>query len=281
MNLKNINMENNIDNNINKKDINVTWLYPDILNNYGDRGNIEAIEHIGKSLGYNINVYKVNGYDDEIPFETSDIILLGSGELRVMPKIIERLQKDITRLNEFLNANKYLFVFNVSASIFAKKTIRRSQEDFSGLGLLPLTIKEKRYNYGDDLDLKIYNGMDIIGSQIQMADYIIDEGSKYFGDVRFGYGNDFYSKKAGSRYKNLIFPNIQGPLFFKNPWYLEFILEDISSGFKMKDNYIPNFNIDDYLEKYPYEVKALKAAKKYIIEKPKPPKSEYKNEYLL
>lgn len=265
-----------------KKDINVTWLYPDILNNFGDRGNIEAIEKIGSKIGLNINVFKVNTYEDEIPFETSDIILLGSGELRVMPRIVDRLNKDIDRLKTYIEENKYIFVFNLTASIFAKKTIRREdQKDFEGLSLLPLTIREKRYNYGDDIDLNIYNGMNIIGSQIQMADYILDEDAKYFGDVNFGYGNDFYSGKCGARFKNLIFPNVQGPLLFKNPWYLEFVLEDIISSYTKSNEYIKNFNIDKYKDKYEFEVKALKAAKKYIDVKPKPPKSEYKNEYLL
>ena len=261
-------------------EITVIWLYPDILNNYGDRGNIEAIKYIANQKDINVNLIKVHKYDDPIPFEKGDIIILGAGEFRVMPKIIERLEKDIDKLKEYIENNKYIFVFNVTASIFAKETIRRSGEIIKGLNLLPLTIKEKRYNYGDDLYLSIYNGMDIIGSQIQMADYIL-ENDNYFGNVHYGYGNDFFSKKAGARYKNLIFPNIQGPLFFKNPWYLEFILEDILSGFKNSNKVINNFNLDNYISKYPYEVKAFKAAKKFIKEKPDAPKSDYKNEYLL
>lgn len=264
-----------------KNEINVIWLYPDILNNFGDRGNIEAIEHIGSKKDIKINIIKVHKYEDNIPYDKADIMILGSGEFRVMPKIIERLERDKDKIENYLNLNKYIFVFNVTSSIFAKKTIRRSGEVFNGLGFLPLTIEEKRYNYGDDLDMKIYNGMDIIGSQIQMAKYILDDEAKYFGDVRYGFGNDFYSKKNGARYKNLIFPNIQGPLFFKNPWYLEFILEDILNNYKNSENTISNFNIDDYKKDYPFEVSALKAAKAYIKIKPDAPKSDYTNEYLL
>lgn len=263
-----------------KNEITVIWLYPDILNNYGDRGNIEAIKYIANKKDIKVNLIKVHKYDDPIPFEKGDLILLGAGEFRVMPKIIERLKKDIDKLKEYIESNKYIFVFNVTASIFAKETIRRNGKNIKGLNLLPLTVKEKRYNYGDDLYLSIYNGMDIIGSQIQMADYILEDG-KYFGDVHYGYGNDFYSKKAGARYKNLIFPNIQGPLFFKNPWYLEFILEDIISGFKDSNEVIKDFNLNNYITTYPYEVKAFEAAKKFINEKPAASKHDYTNEYLL
>ena len=267
-----------------KKDknlITVVWLYPDILNNYGDRGNIEAIEYIAKKKNIETNIIKINTYDEEIPYDKADIILLGSGELRVMSKIIKRLEEDKDKIIEYINKNKYIFVFNLSSSIFAKETTRRSGEVIKGLSLLPLTVKEKRYNYGDDLDIKIYNGMNVVGTQIQMADYILDENSKYFGDVIYGYGNDFYSKKVGARNNNLIFPNIQGPLFFKNPWYLEFILNDILNDFKLSNDYIDNFNIDNYLEDYPFEVKALKAEKAFIKTKPSAPKSDYINEYLL
>ena len=31
--------------------LNITWLYPDLLNLHGDRGNLMAFERVGKAMG--------------------------------------------------------------------------------------------------------------------------------------------------------------------------------------------------------------------------------------
>ena len=50
----------------------ITWCYPDILNLHGDRGNIMALERIGKMLDLDVEVKKIENYDEDIDFENTD-----------------------------------------------------------------------------------------------------------------------------------------------------------------------------------------------------------------
>ena len=45
-----------------KNELNILWIYPDILNLPGDRGNLMAFEKIGKLLDIKVNVNKVESY---------------------------------------------------------------------------------------------------------------------------------------------------------------------------------------------------------------------------
>lgn len=42
------------------EEINLAWMYPDILNLHGDRGNIMAFERIANIFDIKLNVHRIN-----------------------------------------------------------------------------------------------------------------------------------------------------------------------------------------------------------------------------
>ena len=38
--------------NMKKEELNITWLYPDVLNLHGDRGNVMALKKVGEMLNW-------------------------------------------------------------------------------------------------------------------------------------------------------------------------------------------------------------------------------------
>ena len=61
--------------------LNIIHLYPDLLNLYGDRGNIQCMRMRCKWRGIDANVIEC-GLDDHLSLASADIVLLGGGSDR-------------------------------------------------------------------------------------------------------------------------------------------------------------------------------------------------------
>ena len=78
--------------------ITVLWLYPDILNLHGDRGNLMALERIGKLMELPVEVRRVDKLTDPLPLDEADLLVLTSGEVKNMPHVIDALQFLVGRI---------------------------------------------------------------------------------------------------------------------------------------------------------------------------------------
>ena len=247
-------MENN--------ELNIVWCYPDILNLHGDRGNIMALKKVGELLGLKVNVIKIEKYQDEINFSSADILFFNAGELKVVEPIVNTLEKNREKLEEYVNNNKMIIAIGTTGAILAKETIRTDGTIIKGLGFLDMNCKEREAIYGDDLVYKLSENenIEINGSQIQIIDTDLNECTP-LGQVTYGYGNDGKSKLEGAKNKNVIFTNCLGPVFVKNPWYAEKLIKTAmeNKGCKIEKS-IPD-------EEFDIERKSMECIKKYIEKK--------------
>lgn len=239
------------------KEIKVAWMYPDLLNLHGERGNAAAFEMIGKKLKVNLKIDRIDNLEDNIDFDNYDILLFNAGELKVIEQISNKLNEQIKDIKKYIKENKIIFVTGTTGSLFANKIIRKNEKEFEGLSFLDMDITERKMVLGDDLLYK-FNNMEIMSSQIQMIDIRLNK-VKPLGNIIYGYGNignDF----EGARYKNLIFTNALGPVLVKNPWLTEYIIKLACKNKKIKIN---------TKAKYDLEKKSLKSAKEFIKQKVK------------
>lgn len=245
-----------------KNSINITWCYPDILSLHGDRGNLMAFERIGKMHDIEVKINRVDNYSDKIDFENTDILFFNPGEFKCVEYIIETLNKQKKELKKYIESGKVLIAIGTTGAAFSKTIKKISKDEINGLGYLDMVCEERETIHGDDLIVKLENGMEIAGNQIQVMETKLNDESIKFADVTYGYGNNGYeNKQEGARYKNLIFTNILGPLFVKNPWYAEEIIKIAleNKGIKLDKS------IAD--ENYDIEYKSLEAIKKYNEDK--------------
>jgi len=187
--------------------LNLVWLYPDMLNLHGDRANVQAFEKVAEKLGLKINVEKIEDYDANIDFENTDIILVNPGELKVIKTVIESLNRQKEKLEEYINKNKFIILIGTSGAIMAKKTKRLEGTEIEGLGYMNMECTQREYIHGDDIyfELNDDSKTEIIGSQIQVIDTKLNEDIA-LGNIKYGLGNNGKSTE-GAKYKNIIFTN--------------------------------------------------------------------------
>ena len=236
--------------------INLFWMYPDILNLHGDRGNIQAFEYAAKRMGLEAEVTRVVNPGDAIDFSKADLMVFGPGELKTCRILADALRGRVEELNAWLADGGHIFVTGTSGTVFGGKVERMNGADFEGLGLLNVTAKERRMILGNDLHVELANGMEVMGSQIQMAEYTVDP-EQALGKVLYGHGNR-NTGDEGAQKGNLIWTNLLGPVMVKNPWWACRILARIADR-KGLSYTVPA------MEEFDLEYASLKAVKEYLV----------------
>lgn len=235
--------------------ITVGWMYPNLLNLHGERGSVQALVSIGKQLGIDVEVRRIEDFDDPIPFDELDLLMFLPGEIASFCHLIPALQA--SALNEYLEKGGYVLALGTSGLMFGKTITREDNSVINGLGYLDMTAKERKYVWGDDLHFRLNDtDMELAGSQIQMADV---DAKHPLGTAVYGMGNN-NTGAEGARWKNLFYTNCMGPLLVKNPWFGEYILKHIlqAKGIEITAE-----------GSYPIAKASFDATLKFISEKPK------------
>ena len=222
------------------KALNILWLWPDILNQHGDRGNVMALDRVCRLYGIEANITRVNRLTDSLRFKAADIVLLGAGELAVIPQVVGALSKRFSELKTWTEKGGVLLATGATCAALGVHTIRMDGSHVYGLGLLYMECREREAVLGDDLIFRIpgigaFEDREwgshpppswadgnaafstVTGIQIQMADITLASGQQPFGEVVYGYGNNG-GKAEGAVRDGIVFTNALGPVLVKNPW---------------------------------------------------------------
>ena len=81
--------------------LNIVHLYPDLLNLYGDRGNIQCLRMRCKWRGIDAQVTECN-LEDHLSLASADIVLLGGGSDREQQIVCTRLQQVRPELRDYV-----------------------------------------------------------------------------------------------------------------------------------------------------------------------------------
>lgn len=225
--------------------IKIMHLYPDLLNLYGDRGNIECLKR--RLLWRGIDAEVVSYTCDDTGFDISDIdiVFLGGGSDREQKIVCSRLLEHKTELRDFVENGGSLVAVCGGYQLLGKY-YKLEDETIQGLEILDIyTEQGKKRLIGnivlkaDFIDRKIV-GFENHGGRTYIGSH------KPLGRVVYGYGNEENAGAEGVVYKNVVATYLHGPLLPKNPELCDYILSNA-----LKHKY-PDFKglskLDDKLE---------------------------------
>ncbi|WP_346887868.1 type 1 glutamine amidotransferase [Clostridium sp. UBA1056] len=198
-------------------EINICHLYPDLLNVYGDVGNILILKHRAEKRGINVTVKNIS-IGDEFNADDFDIVFFGGGqdyEQSIVSKdLLETKKQGIT---DYIESGK-VFICICGGYQLLGKTYETSTGDIlEGLGVLDIYTKASNERL---------IGNSIIYNELFNETYVGFEnhsGKTYIGDltplgvVKYGFGNNGEDKKEGCIYKNTFCTYFHGSLLSKNP----------------------------------------------------------------
>lgn len=234
-------------------EITIAHLYPELLNLYGDKGNIITLKRRLELRGITAHV-KEYGLNDEIDFENTDIIFIGGGSDREQLLVCKRLCEFKDKIIAYAE-NGGVTVAVCGGYQLLGKYYKLNNDTVQGIGLLDIyTEQEKGRLIGNIvLESPLINGT-IVGFENHGGRTYIGNHTP-LGKVLAGYGNNEKEHAEGVIYKNVIATYLHGPLLPKNPKLADYIL---SCALKNKYSDATLTPLDDTLEN---------AAHEYIVNK--------------
>lgn len=190
-------------------------LYPDLLNLYGDRGNIQCL--MKRCLWRGIEAETISfELDDKIEFSNLDIVLLGGGSDREQMLVCEKLKEIQKDFKEYVEQDGVVIAICGGYQLLGNY-YKTEEGIIEGLSLVDMYTEQGENRLIDNIVLQseLFD-MPIVGFENHGGRTFIGE-NKPLGKVLYGSGNDGKSGYEGVVYKNVIGTYLHGPLLPKNP----------------------------------------------------------------
>ena len=201
----------------------VGHLYPDLLNLYGDRGNIQCIMKRCEWRGIDAETIEY-GLEDKVNFSKLDIVLLGGGSDREQIIVCRRLQEIREDFEAYVESDGVVIAVCGGYQLLGHY-YQTDQGKMEGLHLVDIYTEQKPGRLIDNIVLKseLFD-MPVVGFENHGGRTKIGN-NKAFGKVLYGSGNDGESGYEGVIYKNVIGTYLHGPLLPKNPQVCDYLIE--------------------------------------------------------
>ena len=223
-----------------EKSIKILYLYPDMLELYGDYGNIQVLKYRIESRGYKAIIDRYSIGDATPDFNNYDIVFAGGGADNEQSILAEDLVKYKENIKEAVNNGVFFLLICGAYQLFGKYYKGVEGNIIPGLEVFDYyTVanpdRKKRCigNIVIDANLRSSNN-DTDSSELNTKTKVIGfenhggqtfDISNSFGNVLFGNGNKFGDAEEGFFNNNVIATYLHGPLLSKNPELCDYIIK--------------------------------------------------------
>lgn len=233
-----------------EKSIKILYLYPDMLELYGDYGNIQVLKYRIESRGYKAIIDRYSIGDTAPNFNDYDIVFAGGGADNEQSILAEDLVKYKDNIKEAVKNGVFFLLICGAYQLFGKYykgvegniipglevfdyyTVANPDRKKRCIGniVIDATLDaniniKKSDNSNDDSSDNIENlnlKTKVIGFENHGGQTF--DISNSFGNVLFGNGNKFSDSKEGFFENNVIATYLHGPLLSKNPELCDYII---------------------------------------------------------
>ena len=204
----------------------IAHMFPDLLNLYGDGGNVRALEQRCRWRGIPVEVRRVE-HGQTIDLSEVDLVFLGGGpdrEQKLASSQLMRMRDDIVR---FVEEDGALLAICGGYQILGK-TWLLGEEEVEGLGVLDI----ETHRPGTSADRLIGNvvldstvaSRPVVGYENHAGRTYLSAGMKALGSVRAGKGNNGEDGVDGALHRNVMATYLHGPLLPKNPEVADYLI---------------------------------------------------------
>ena len=239
-------------------EIKIMHLFPDLLNLYGDKGNIECIRRRLNWRGIDCEIIPFTMEDKDFDLSDIDIVFLGGGSDREQKIVCHSLLEHQAELKEFVENGGSLVAVCGGYQLLGKY-YKLEDETIEGLDILDIYTEQGNDRLISDIVLEsdfldapnnIIVGFENHGGRTYINNH------KPLGKVLYGSGNAENSGVEGVVYKNVVATYLHGPLFPKNPALCDYVLANA-----LKKKY------SDFTELAPLDDSMENQANEYIVKR--------------
>lgn len=210
-------------------EITIGHLYYDLMNLYGEIGNIKVLTYHLKNQGIKVNIKNLS-IDDDINFDELDLIYIGSGTNNNQLLVLNDILKYKEDIHKYYNDNKFFLITGNAIELFGEQIIDIDNNVHEGLKLFDYYTKENKKRIVNEVYIpSLFTKENILGFNNHFGS-IYKDNIKL--DNKFIFNNNFYGT-----YTLGLLP--RNPSFTK--YFIKQLITNKNKKFKIKDF---NFKLD-------------------------------------
>jgi len=201
--------------------LSITWLYHDLMNLYGDRGNVLVLVHRARARGIDVRV-DATTIGQPISDDT-DVVFFGGGQDQEQVLVARDLPSKRGSLQQLLTRGGGLLAVCGGYQLLGSYYQPLEGERIPGLGLLPVHTEAGTRRMIGDLVVDSPRFGTLVGFENHSGQTFIDadatnaQSATPLGAVAVGFGNNGADQQEGVAVGNAIGTYLHGPLLPKNP----------------------------------------------------------------
>lgn len=201
-----------------KYQLNMAHLYGNLLNTYGDNGNLLMLKYLAEKMNIDLTSEVVSIHE---PFEADkfDLTFFGGGqdfEQLIVSQDIQDKKADLTR---YIESGKVMLAICGGYQLLGHYYMGAHGEKIEGIGALDhYTLSQDNNRYIGDI--VIHNpefNETYYGFENHNGRTFLGKGERPLGTVQEGHGNNNEDQSEGAIYKNVFCSYFHGPLLASNP----------------------------------------------------------------
>ena len=204
----------------------ICHLYGNLMNTYGDNGNLLMLQHRAKKLGYEVETTLISLEEDFNP-EEFDIVMFGGGQDYEQTVVAKDLQNKKDTLIEYIEDDGVVIAICGGFQLLGRYYVNASGERLNGISAIDVCTNGQFPNrlIGD---VEIFNeefGETYLGYENHIGRTYLGKNMKPLGKVVKGFGNNEEDHVEGCHYKNVFCSYFHGPILVRNQHLADRIIE--------------------------------------------------------
>lgn len=192
------------------------WYY-DIMNLYGEYGNVKVIEKHLQDQGVKVLVERKT-VNETVNLEEYDFIYMGAGTEDNQLFVMKDMQKYAEALKKYIDNEKVALFTGNSYEMLGQKI-----NDEKALGIFDFETQILNDRITSDVIYKSkFLKNKVVGFVNKMTNVVYNINPLF--EVEFGIGENENNNTEGVKYKNLYGTHVTGPILVRNPEMLEKIV---------------------------------------------------------
>ena len=206
----------------------IAHMLPDLLNLYGDGGNVRILEQRLRWRGIPVEVRRIQ-HGEAVDFSQVDLVFMGGGPDREQKLASEQLLAMRDELAVYVEGDGPLLAICGGYQILGRQWLW-GDELVPGLGLIGMETRRPGTSADRLIDNMVLESPlathPVVGYENHAGRTYLGEGVEGFGRVvsSCGHGNNDDDRVEGARYKNVVGTYSHGPLLSKNPEVADWLL---------------------------------------------------------
>jgi CobQ-like glutamine amidotransferase family enzyme len=213
--------------------LSIAHLYPDLLNIYGDKGNILTISRRCEWRGITVELHEIS-IEQSIDPEKYDFYFIGGGQDQQQISVAKRLQEIAPQIKEAVDIGAVFLAICGGYQLFGHYYQPFNADKLEGISILDAYTVAGNTRFIGNVTIELDESFEIlpktlVGFENHSGLTYLGEGVKPFGKVIVGNGNNGQDMGEGAVYKHVYGTYLHGSLLPKNPHFTDLLISQALS----------------------------------------------------